>query len=65
MNGKIPKGCYASDEWSATYTDDDGRVVTLDCTQYTRASDGEIVGIFTVTTVDGDYIGSEFSAWED
>jgi len=64
MFNKIPAGCYPSEVWECTF-EEEGNVIVDYCVQYVRASDGEVMGTLVVTHVNGDYIGSEFAAWDD
>ena len=68
MSYKIPYGCYATDEWNGEAILENGEKVVEHCTQYVRASDGEIMGtlVSTFGGANGDeFIGTEFIAWDD
>jgi hypothetical protein len=67
MSGKIPLGCYPTEEWTIKAILPDGLKVVEHCTQYVRATDNEIMGtlVYTFSGDNGDeLIGSEFIAWE-
>lgn len=62
-NPLVPRRCYATDEFTGTYTDDNGVVVMEEVTVYSHPTHG-VVGCVSVTFHDGNFVSEEWVSYD-
>lgn len=59
----VPRGCYASTEWTATFNDDGGET-SITCVEYRHPTYG-VYGVMEYRSVNGELVSAEFVKYDE